>query len=116
MGGGGLGVILPHIIAAEDMAVISERFGGAMGRVVTHYVGTRCNYAQNAQIRLPIRGQRAKKQRLRLWVSGPSKRLMFGDPPRGRTENLLIKSYLISMFRRGDTCCSIRALRLNQAI
>ena len=37
----------------------------------------------------------------------------FGDPPRGRTENLLIKSQLLLMFRRDYRCFLVSISRLN---
>ena len=38
--------------------------------------------------------------------------LIIGDPPRGRTENLLIKSCLKSMLTRAVLCCQIHPLNL----
>ena len=38
--------------------------------------------------------------------------LKIGDPPRGRTGNLLIKSYSVNVFRRVIQCCIVLQLNL----
>ena len=38
--------------------------------------------------------------------------LKVGDPPRGRTGNLLIKSYSVDVFRRVIQCCPVLQLNL----
>ena len=37
---------------------------------------------------------------------------ILGDPPRGRTGNLLIKSYSVNVFRRVIQCCIVLQLNL----